>query len=405
MLTWCVPSQWFMVEFLQKLNKQQVNVSCLLVNYFSAEMIQKALASVLFQSLENAVLKITLDVVLVDNSADPAEADRLRASLTDLQKKWPSAPHVQMLVNSVNTGFGQANNLAFSKCQGELVMLLNPDARMQANCLLALTETMLAHPTLGACCPMQYWDDEKTWQLPPAWLPTGIGSWSMTQAHLQQYHASRVSNAHRNLSLTSWQSTELSPQRAISGAAMMLRRSALKTSIFDPAYFMYFEDSDLSLRLQRAGWKLGMQPKAALVHDWSHSAGKVVMMAASKAIYFAKHFEGRGQWQQRLEKRSQNSAFDNPLRAKPMALKTNALKLQVPSVWAADWLLEASPSALLTPSMGRRGSGTEAIVDKALLSRMSFKPQGSESFSPVYVRLGPAQKTRESLQIFKIDLN
>ena len=394
-----------MVEFFQKLNKQQVKVSCLLVNYCSAEMIQKALGSVLFQSLENADLKITLDVLLVDNSADPAEAERLKATLIDLQKKWPSAPHVQMLINSVNTGFSQANNLAFSKCQGELVMLLNPDARMQANCLLALTEAMLAYPTLGACCPMQYWDDEKTWQLPPAWLPTGIGSWSMTQAHRQQRHALRVSNAYRNLSLSSWQSTNLSPQRAISGAAMMLRRSALKASVFDPAYFMYFEDSDLSLRLQRAGWKLGIQPKAALVHDWSHSADKVVMMAASKAIYFAKHFEGLGQWQQRLEKCAQQSAFENPLRAEPMALKTNSLKLKVPSVWAADWLLEASPSALLTPSMGQRGRGTEAIVDKALLSRMSFKPQGSDSFSPVYVRLGPAQKTRESLQIFKIDLN
>jgi hypothetical protein len=185
---------------------------------------------------------------------------------------------------------------------------------------------------------------------------------------------------------------------------MLLRRSAIEAQLFDPSFFMYFEDSDLSLRLQRKGWQLALVPQAHLIHDWAHSAGKVAMMEASKRYYFDKHFDGKGQWQRRLQ--SINSpALVNPLNASEIHIKGEALKLQVPDAWSASWLLEASPSPLMTPSMGLMGRGHAVEVSVDLLRKMCFKPEGTHQWQDVYVRLGPTHAMREPLPTFKLDLN
>lgn len=384
-----------------------LKVSCLLVNYFSAATLEKALASVFAQQLSNASFQLVLDVVVVDNSVDSQEAQMLQQAIATLQAQSAKPLSVQLILNSDNTGFGEANNLAFAHCQGDGVMLLNPDARMRPTCLLALATALHHHPQLGACAPRQFWDEAQVWQLPPAWLPTGTGTWTLTQAHHKPGVAQRLSNAYRNLALTAWQSSKACAQRALSGGAMMIRRSAIKPPLFDPAFFMYFEDSDLSLRLQQTGWQLAMVPEAHLIHEWTHSEGKVAMMESSKAHYFAKHFNGKGQWQQRLSKLTQTStgAMDNPLQAIDTKPMDDQLLLNVPKAWASGWLLEASPSPLLTPSVGQLGTGGHASISRELLNRMSFAPEGNRKINPVYVRLGPAAQTREALQVFKIDLN
>jgi len=98
-------------------------------------------------------------------------------------------------------------------------------------------------------------------------------------------------------------------------------------------------------------------------------------------------------------------ALDNPLGASDGALTGEAWSVKVPEAWADAWLLEASPSPLLTPSVGHLGSGQTATVTKALLSRMSFAPEGSQKLNAVYIRLGPASSSRDELLVFKIDLN
>lgn len=384
-----------------------LKVSCLLVNYFGAETLAKALASVFAQQLSNETFQVVLDVVVVDNSVDAQQAQQLQHTIDTLQAQAGSPLSVQLILNTCNTGFGEANNLAFSKCQGDGVMLLNPDAHMRTHCLLNLAMALHTQPQLGACCPKQYWDEAQLWQLPPAWLPTGIGKWTLTHAHYSKRAAQRVSNACRNLALTAWPNKLPCSQRAISGGAMMVRRSAICAPLFDPAFFMYFEDSDLSLRLKQSGWQLAMVPNAHLVHDWTHSAGKVAMMESSKVHYFAKHFNGRGQWQKRMDSLVQTSSgvIENPLHAVDLTVPHDSLTLPVPETWASGWLLEASPSPFFTPAAGQLGRGSKASISKELLHRMSFVNEESNNLNAVYVRLGPAAKTREALQVFKIDLN
>ena len=59
-----------------------------------------------------------------------------------------------------------------------------------------------------------------------------------------------------------------------SGAALAVRRAAWdQIGGFEPAFFMYGEDLDVSLRLRLAGWRIGMVPAARVEHDYEFEKG------------------------------------------------------------------------------------------------------------------------------------
>ena len=59
-----------------------------------------------------------------------------------------------------------------------------------------------------------------------------------------------------------------------SGAALVVRRGAWDAAGgFDPEYFMYGEDLDLSLRLRLAGWDIGLARGAEVEHDYEFEKG------------------------------------------------------------------------------------------------------------------------------------
>src|SRR5262249_31269016 len=65
------------------------------------------------------------------------------------------------------------------------------------------------------------------------------------------------------------------PYRAnwIAGAVVLMRRTMLEdVGLFDPRYFLYFEETDLWLRAQRAGWELWAVGEAFATHSRGASA-------------------------------------------------------------------------------------------------------------------------------------
>lgn len=63
---------------------------------------------------------------------------------------------------------------------------------------------------------------------------------------------------------------------AASGAASIYRVEALEqVGLFDQAFFAYYEDVDLSFRLQNAGWKVGFVPTAIVHHAIGMTSGRM----------------------------------------------------------------------------------------------------------------------------------
>jgi GT2 family glycosyltransferase len=53
----------------------------------------------------------------------------------------------------------------------------------------------------------------------------------------------------------------------LTAASVLLRREALETcGLFDEEFFMYWEDADLSYRLRRGGWRLGVAAASLVPH-------------------------------------------------------------------------------------------------------------------------------------------
>ncbi len=82
---------------------------------------------------------------------------------------------------------------------------------------------------------------------------------------------------------------------AICGASVLFPRRALEqVGIFDPNFFMYYEDTDLSWRLKRHGYRLRYQPQSVVRHI--HAASSVAWspmfnfyVARNKVLMIAKN--------------------------------------------------------------------------------------------------------------------
>lgn len=226
---------------------------------------------------------------LVDNSAhEPG----MEADAAALRAVCAETPQTKLLVPGVNLGFGSACNLAFARSSAEFFLLLNPDARLACKDLLVMAQALTAQPRLGAVSPKIYWNAQRSFVLPPAFPQT---PWYQTAQRLAT-HSSVLAQwaARRGLKRVMKQMTgsEVFEVDFLAGSVLMLRRSAVQEAggLFDPDYFMFYEDSDLSLRLRKAGHQLAIVPAACATHEYRHKAQKAPMMAASQQLYFRRQF-------------------------------------------------------------------------------------------------------------------
>ncbi len=291
-------------------------------------------------------------VWLVDNSAhEPDMADEAQA----LQQATTGRPWLRLRVPGANLGFGRASNLAFAESQADYFLLLNPDARIAVDEVLLLTQEMERNPKLGAVSPKIYWNEARTFVLPAPFAQT---PWHSVALALLT-HSTRLARwaAHRALQQASTQmaSTDAFEVDFLAGAVMLLRRSAMLTAggLFDPDYFMFFEDSDLSLRLRRAGYALAMLPQVGAVHEYRHKEFKAGLMAQSQGQYFSKQYPRFFRWSGQLTRVAALA------RAVPVEAWFGQTAPELSSAQAfADWTggaggLAFSPSVLMLPALFR----------------------------------------------------
>ncbi|HEY6760991.1 MAG TPA: glycosyltransferase family 2 protein [Baekduia sp.] len=186
-------------------------------------------------------------VVLVDSGSADGGPDAVAHLL-------PAARRVDA---GGNVGFAAGCDLGVAQTASELVLLLNPDAVPAPGFLDALRGAAGRHPDWGAWQALVTMHDGREVNTSGNlvhWL--GFG-WA---GALGQPVAG-VDPAEREVGFGS-------------GAALVVRRAAWDAAQgFDPEYFMYGEDLDLSLRLRLAGWKIGVVPSARADHDYTFTKG------------------------------------------------------------------------------------------------------------------------------------
>lgn len=344
-----------------------MGLSCcaILVNYRGAAEIAAAVESVWADAPG-------IEVRVVDNSDDDAEWALLQSLL-------PRFVHLHRAEG--NIGFGRGCDLAVRASSADCFFLVNPDVRLVPGCTAALADALARDTTLGAVAPRQFLDAALQWRLPPSWLPTAVRAWATERARREPAIRRKIRHATGAEALRYWQVRQVPlRQRALSGGAVMVHRRALDAEgkLFDPRFFMYFEDSDLCMRLRRRGWGMAMVPGAKAVHAWRNAPHKQGLMEAAAAAYFGKHYAD-DRWLQKARQLQHTPPDPMGDPRQPFVRTANGMALAVPDALQTAWVLELSPDPLRQICIGHLGTGARAFVSYTTLEHFGA--------SSVFVRL------------------
>jgi N-acetylglucosaminyl-diphospho-decaprenol L-rhamnosyltransferase len=189
-------------------------------------------------------------------------------------------PDVRVVANEVRLGFGANHNQVIRRVVADgsarHVLVLNDDTELGPGSVAKMVASLDADPDLGAVVPTVLDGEGRaaatrlSWPSPRSWL-----------------------RADRS------DVTELpDPEHGwLQGSCLLVRVDALRqVGGFDERFFLFYEDVDLSQRLVRGGWGLGVCPEATVVHHGHATVFKDDIVDAtfrhglrSRYLYFEKH--------------------------------------------------------------------------------------------------------------------
>jgi GT2 family glycosyltransferase len=209
---------------------KHIDVSVIIVNYNTRQLTCDCIASVIEKTVQ-----VNYEIIVVDNASSDDSVDFIKNKF----------PVVKLIANPINEGFGRANNTGAKNAGGKFLFLLNSDTLLvndAIDILHAFMQKDIKKET-GACCANLY-------------------------------------TAEKNVGM-------------IIGAHLFIRKEIFELlEGFDPHFFMYLEDTDLCLRIKKAGYKLTSVPQAKIIHYQGKSSligSKLIMESTSFIYYFKKH--------------------------------------------------------------------------------------------------------------------
>jgi GT2 family glycosyltransferase len=214
--------------------------SVVIVNYNGLQHLQRCLPAVTAQRYPN------YEVLVVDNASSDGSADYVAQAF----------PQVRLIRNHANLGYAAGNNVGFQHATGEYLAVLNPDTE-----------------------PTPDWLGELVGALAAPLAPARLGL--ATSKILLMDDPAHINACGNELTLTGLtfcrglgQPAERYAAReavaAVSGAAFVVRREVLEQlGGFDERFYMYYEDTDLSLRAMLAGYTCLYVPTSVVCHQYA----------------------------------------------------------------------------------------------------------------------------------------
>ena len=245
-----------------------MQLSIIIVNYNVKFFLEHCLLSV-----TKACRDISAEIIVFDNNS------------TDGSKEYlvPKFSSVKFIWNSINLGFGKANNEAVSVSSGKHILFLNPDTILPETCLKDCLCFFKENVDCGAL-GVRMIDGSGTFlKESKRCLPTpssglykmiGLASLFPNSSVFAKYYAGYLPENKNN------------KVEVLAGAFMMLSKKAIELSNgFDESFFMYGEDIDLSYRIIKAGLQNYYLGDTTIIHFKGESTQK-------KDKTYVKHFYG-----------------------------------------------------------------------------------------------------------------
>lgn len=259
-----------------------IDLSIAIVSYNTKEMLLDCLRSV-----HAHTIAMTFEVIVVDNDSRDGTVAALKATY----------PAMRIVANPDNRGFARAVNQALAVSRGRHVLLLNSDTIVRDQALATMVTYLDDHPDVGAVSCQQWTGgghlNQTCFPFPSIRDHLFYSALFQRIAPTMQAAAAAMHEIDCTLSQdVDW----------ANGACLMVRRSLLEqVGGLDEAFFMYFEDADLCLRLHQQGYRVRHLAEAAIVHLIGRSSGRdrdhlQLVWEFSRIRYVEKHFSPVKRW-------------------------------------------------------------------------------------------------------------
>ena len=220
-----------------------MDVSVIIVNYNTRQMTDEAINSV-YEHTSG----IDFEIILVDN-----------ASADGSKEFFENKDGITYIYSQENLGFGKGNNLGLKYAKGRNILFLNSDTLLRNNAIKILSDYIDANPDVGICGGNLFNFEGKPTISYEIKRPSLIRELNkVLGGRIYKYFYKDITfNSNKKVKEVGY----------VSGADFMTRKSILdKYGAFSPEFFMYYEETELANRINKAGYKIISVPDAEIVH-------------------------------------------------------------------------------------------------------------------------------------------
>ncbi|MCY7292300.1 MAG: glycosyltransferase family 2 protein [Ferruginibacter sp.] len=217
-------------------------VAVVILNWNGKHFLQKYLQSVLSSTYKN------IKIVVADNASTDDSVQFLKEYF----------PTVKIIINHTNEGFAKGYNTALKQVTADYFVLLNSDVEVSPNWIEPIITLMESDKSIAACQPKML--DEKNKTLFE--YAGACGGWIDIFGY--PFARGRVLE---NMETDKNQYEKAVPCFWASGAAMFVKADVYNLlGGLDEYFFAHQEEIDLCWRMQRAGYKIYVQPASVVYH-------------------------------------------------------------------------------------------------------------------------------------------
>ncbi len=210
--------------------------SIILLSYNSRKDLAECIPSLIIQTYTNH------EIIVVDNASTDKTPEFIKANY----------PDIKLIETGSNLGYPAGNNVGARHAKGEYIIILNPDTIVDSDWLSQLIKPFEEYPDIA-----------------------------LTTSKILMYHQQDTINTCANHShftgidfckgLYEHTLYFSKPEEvgAVSGCSFAIRREIFEElGGFDPDFFLYLEDIDLSWRARLAGYKIMFVPLSIVYHKF-----------------------------------------------------------------------------------------------------------------------------------------
>ena len=199
---------------------------------------------------------LNVDVYLADNTPEDMTAEKVQ---------W-LFPGVTILPQKGNIGFGRANNAVLPYLQSKYHLIMNPDVTFEPSLLSRMVQYLEAHPKIAILTPRAM-NEDGTEQ----YLPTKRLTVHYLLSGLLEKYGGIFRRWRDEFTMADMDIFYPVPVEFATGCFLLIRTEIFKKlNGFDPRFFLYQEDSDLSRRvLEENLGSIVYHPDMRITHQWA----------------------------------------------------------------------------------------------------------------------------------------